>query len=121
MGTFNDRIRDGVRGGGPFDDEKVQGFATGKLTDPSLYTTQSTSETTQKADLLHRSNWIRVGLTGNLRDYSFVDASGSTITGGKLGYQGQPAGYTATPVQAVKYVSVHDSGVCEPGVEGTDD
>jgi pullulanase len=109
IGTFNDRIRDGVRGGGPFDDERVQGFATGELTDPSSYTTQSTTEAAQKADLLHRSDWIRVGLTGNLRNYSFVDALGATTTGGKVDYQGQPTGYTATPVEAVNYVSVHDN------------
>jgi pullulanase len=109
IGTFNDRIRDGVRGGGPFDDERVQGFATGELTDPSTYTTHSTSEAAQKADLLHRSDWIRVGLTGNLRDYSFTDALGATTTGGKLDYQGQPTGYTATPLEAVNYVSVHDN------------
>ena len=109
IGSFNDRIRDGVRGGGPFDDERVQGFATGELTDPSSYTMQNTSQAAQKADLLHRSDWIRVGLTGNLRDYSFVDALGATTTGGQLDYQGQPTGYTASPVEAVNYVSVHDN------------
>jgi pullulanase len=109
IGSFNDRIRDGVRGGGPFDDERVQGFATGLFTDASNYTTQSTSLADQKATLLHRSDWIRVGLTGNLRDYSFVDALGKTITGGELDYQGQPTGYTASPIEAVNYVSVHDN------------
>jgi pullulanase len=109
IGTFNDRIRDGVRGGGPFDDERVQGLATGELTDPSNYTSQNSSPDEQKADLVHRSDWVRVGLTGNLRDYSFVDAQGATTTGGKLDYQGQPTGYTASPVEAVNYVSVHDN------------
>ena len=109
IGTFNDRIRDGVRGGGPFDDERVQGFATGLFTDPSNYTTQNTALADQKATLLHRSDWIRVGLTGNLRDYAFVDALGATTTGGQLDYQGQPTGYTASPVEAVNYVSVHDN------------
>ena len=55
IGTFNDRIRDGVRGGGPFDDERVQGFATGLFTDPSMYTQQNTSSADQKSTLLHRS------------------------------------------------------------------
>ncbi len=107
--TFNDRLRDGVRGGGPFDDVRVQGFATGLFTDPSTYTAQGTALLDQRAALLHRSDWIRVGLTGNLRDYSFVDATGSTITGAQLDYQGQPTGYTATPVEAVNYASVHDN------------
>ena len=109
IGTFNDRIRDGVRGGGPFDDERVQGFATGLFTDPSTYTAQNTASADQKATLLHRSDWIRVGLTGNLRDYTFTDATGATLTGAQLDYQGQPTGYTATPVEAVNYVSVHDN------------
>ena len=109
FGTFNDRVRDGVRGGGPFDDERVQGFATGLFTAPSSYTSGNTVPSDQKTTLLHRSDWIRVGLTGNLRDYSFTDYTGAVTTGGKLDYQGQPTGYTATPVEAVNYVSVHDN------------
>ncbi len=109
IGTFNDRIRDGVRGGGPFDDERVQGWATGLFTDPSTYTSQGTSTGDQLATLLHRTDWIRVGLTGNLRDYTFTDATGTTVTGGQLDYQGQPTGYTASPIEAVNYVSVHDN------------
>ena len=109
IGTFNDRIRDGVRGGNPFDDVRVQGFATGLFTDPSAYTSGNTASIDQKSTLLHRSDWIRVGLAGNLRNYSFVDSTGATVTGAQVDYQGQPTGYTATPVEAVNYVSVHDN------------
>ena len=109
IGTFNDRIRDGVRGGGPFNDQRVQGFATGEFNDPSSYTSQNTSLTDQKADLLHRSDWVRIGLTGNLRDYVFTDSTGARISGGALDYQGQPTGYTDSPIEAVNYVSVHDN------------
>ena len=36
IGTFTDRLRDAVRGGGPFDDDpRIQGFATGLFTDPN--------------------------------------------------------------------------------------
>ena len=36
IGTFNDRLRDAVRGGGPFDgDPRIQGFASGLYTDPN--------------------------------------------------------------------------------------
>ncbi len=38
IGSFNDRIRDGIRGGSPFTDERVQGLATGLFTDSSDYT-----------------------------------------------------------------------------------
>ncbi len=36
IATFSDRLRDAVRGGGPFDDDpRVQGFASGLFTDPN--------------------------------------------------------------------------------------
>ena len=36
IGTFNDRLRDAVRGGGPFDgNPRIQGFASGLYTDPN--------------------------------------------------------------------------------------
>ena len=117
LGSFNDRIRDGVRGGGPFDDPRVQGFATGEFTDPSAYTLGNRSTPAQKADLLHRSDWIRVGLTGNLRDYSFTDSTGATTTGGKLDYQGQATGYTASPIEAVNYISAHDNQILFDAVQ----
>ncbi len=111
LGSFNDRVRDGVRGGGPFDDERVQGFATGLYTAPSAYTTGivGTAPADQLSMLLHRSDWIKVGLAGNGRYFQFTDATGATNTGGNLDYQGQPTGYTASPVEAVNYVSVHDN------------
>lgn len=109
IGSFNDRIRDGVRGGGPFDDERVQGFGTGLFTAPSAYTSGITALNDQKSTLLHRTDWVKIGLTGDLRDYRFTDATGNQNTGGGLDYQGQPTGYTASPVEAVNYVSVHDN------------
>jgi pullulanase len=109
IGTFNDRIRDGVRGGSPFSDERTQGFATGLVTDSSDFTNQSGDESSQLATLLQEADWIRLGLTGNLANYSFVDAEGQTVTGSAVNYGGQPAGYTATPVEAINYCSVHDN------------
>ena len=36
IGTFSDRLRDAVRGGGPFDeDPRMQGFGSGEATDPN--------------------------------------------------------------------------------------
>ena len=109
IGTFNDRIRDGVRGGSPFTDERVQGFATGLLTDSSAFTTGSLSTSQQLSTLLQNSDWIDIGLTGNLRDYTFVDSAGATVTGSEVSYNGQPTGYTKSPIEAVNYVSVHDN------------
>jgi len=109
IGTFNDRIRDGIRGGGPFADEREQGFATGLFTDPSGYTNQNLSMPSQQRQLLQYSDWILVGLTGNLRDYGFVNSSGTTVTGAQINYNGQPTGYTASPIEAINYCSVHDN------------
>lgn len=108
IGSFNDRTRDGIRGGGPFNDVREQGFATGLLTDPN--TTYSIGDTnTQKAKLLQEADWIRVGLTGNLRDFTFTDRNGNTVTGAGVDYNGQPTGYTATPIEDISYDSVHDN------------
>ena len=109
IGTFNDRIRDGIHGGSPFTDERVQGFATGLFTDPSAYTTSTMSSSAQQSQLLQYSDWILVGLTGNLRDYTFTDSAGATVTGAEVSYNGQPTGYTQTPIEAVNYASVHDN------------
>ena len=111
IGTFNDRIRDGVRGGSPFTDERVQGFASGLYTDSSTYTGANTATSDQLNTLLQYSDWIRVGLTGNLRDYTFTSSTGTTVTGAQVNYNGQPTGYTKTPIEAVNYASVHDNQI----------
>ena len=52
IGTFNDRLRDAVRGGGPFDDNpRVQGFGSGLFTDPNGDPVNGTLDQ-QKARLL---------------------------------------------------------------------
>jgi pullulanase len=109
IGTFNDRIRDGIHGGSPFTDERVQGFATGLFTDPSDFSNSSLSPSQQQAQLLQYSDWIDVGLTGNLRDYTFTDSAGATVTGAEVSYNGQPTGYTKSPIEAINYASVHDN------------
>ena len=61
IGTFNDRLRDAVRGGGPFDeDPRVQGFASGLYTDPNGAEVNG-SEADQLARLLLAHDQIKVG------------------------------------------------------------
>ncbi|PTA42346.1 pullulanase-type alpha-1,6-glucosidase [Micromonospora sp. RP3T] len=111
IGTFNDRLRDAVRGGGPFDaNPRVQGFASGLYTDPNGDEVNG-SAAEQKARLLHAHDLIKVGLTGNLRDYRFTDSAGKTVTGAQVDYNGSPAGYTAAPGEAVTYVDAHDNEI----------
>jgi pullulanase len=107
IGSFNDRIRDGVRGGGPFDGLQDQGFATGLYTDPNSTFQGSPEE--QRALLLLESDWIRLGLAANLRNYAFVDRHGNLIEGYMLDYKGQPAGYTLDPQEIINYISAHDN------------
>ncbi|MEC5179468.1 pullulanase-type alpha-1,6-glucosidase [Arthrobacter sp. CG_A4] len=109
IGTFNDRLRDAVRGGGPFDpDPRVQGFGSGLFTDPNSSPANGTPEQ-QKTALLLAQDLVKVGLTGNLKDYSFVDRTGAPVTGADVPYNGAPAGYTSDPQEAVSYVEAHDN------------
>lgn len=109
IGTFNDRLRDAVRGGGPFDeDPRVQGFASGLVTDPNGVAANG-SVAEQRARMLLTQDQIRVGLTGNLAGYRFTDRTGAVVTGADVPYGGAPTGYTADPQEAVTYVSAHDN------------
>ncbi|MFC4150422.1 pullulanase-type alpha-1,6-glucosidase [Micromonospora mangrovi] len=111
IATFNDRLRDAVRGGGPFDgNPRVQGFASGLYTDPNGDDVNGTAAE-QKARLRHSQDLIKVGLTGNLRGYRFTDSSGKVVTGAQVDYNGSPAGYTAAPGEAVTYVDAHDNEI----------
>ncbi|MFG1991174.1 pullulanase-type alpha-1,6-glucosidase [Actinoplanes sp. NPDC048988] len=108
IGTFNDRLRDAVRGGGPFDaNPRVQGFGSGLLSAPNGDAVNADAATR----LPHYQDLIKVGLSGNLASYRFVSSSGSTVTGAQVDYNGSPAGYTAAPGEAITYVDAHDNEV----------
>ncbi len=107
IGTFNDRIRDAARGGNPFGDYQVQGFITGLYTNPNGITPGSEEE--QLLRLYLFSDQIRIGLAGNLRDYTFINADGNEVTGADISYNGAPTGYTLDPQEHIVYVSAHDN------------
>ncbi|PNY82054.1 pullulanase-type alpha-1,6-glucosidase [Deinococcus koreensis] len=104
IGTFNDRLRDAVRGGNPFGGLQDQGFATGLVTLPN-----GQPQNTDKAKALTLADQVRIGLTGNLRDYRFTNAAGQTVAGKDLRYGDAPAGYAASPREAITYASAHDN------------
>ncbi|MGB3762267.1 MAG: pullulanase-type alpha-1,6-glucosidase [Ornithinimicrobium sp.] len=92
IGTFNDRMRDAVRGGGPFDE------------DPGTTGFGSTGDNPHDTDL------VQLGLVGNLRDFSFTSAeTGATVRGSEVDYNGSAAGYAAQPWHVVNYVDAHDN------------
>ena len=111
IGTFNDRLRDAVRGGGPFDDGDAlitnQGVINGLFYDPNANNSGSTGE---KDELLLSTDQIRVGLAGNLAGYEFIDRNGNVVTGANVDYNGSPpVGYTNDPQEHIIYVSAHDN------------
>ncbi len=107
IGTFNDRIRDAVRGGNPFNGIQEQGFITGLYTDPNE--SDNLPEKSRLAKLLELSDLIRLSLAGNLADYELVNAEGLRVSGAQVGYNGIPAGYTFDPQENIQYISSHDN------------
>ena len=109
IGAFNDRLRDAVHGGGAFDpDHRVfQGFGTGLLTQPSGLDHRSWND--QSADLAHRTDLVRLGLAGNLKDYVMTISDGSVRRGIDLIHNGAPAAFASHPQENVNYVDAHDN------------
>jgi hypothetical protein len=92
IATFSDRLRDAVRGASPFDDDpRIQGLGSGLRTDPNDSPANGSADE-QRVRLLHYQDLIKVGLAGNLADYSFVDSSGATATGSQVDYKARPPG-----------------------------
>jgi pullulanase-type alpha-1,6-glucosidase len=111
IGTFNDRLRDAVRGGGPFDSGAGlvanQGFINGLFYTPN---TGSPTGDAARARLLELSDLIRVGMAGNLASYSFMTHTGVRKQGFEVLYNGSAqTGYTDDPQETVTYVDKHDN------------
>ncbi len=107
IGTYNDRLRDAVRGGNSFDGRTDQGFINGLYTNPNAFDQGSSAD--QLARLLLLKDRIRVGLAGNLKCYQFVNAQGELTTGEEVEYNGSFTGYTENPQENIVYVSKHDN------------
>ena len=107
VGSFNDRLRDTVRGGGCCDSGpsliSQQGFINGAWFDANATSTQT------KDDLLRLGDLVKVGLSGTLRDYSFTDRFGAVRKNSQIDYFGQQAGFSASPQETINYVEAHDN------------
>lgn len=106
IGTFSDRLRDGARGGLYNSHPSTQGFLNGLGTAPTRYTLDNGPG---RETLLQRTDWIRVGLAGDLAAFRFVTADGRERTGAEVDYNGSPAAYTASPAENISYVAAHDN------------
>ncbi|MBA4384711.1 MAG: DUF3372 domain-containing protein [Anaerolinea sp.] len=107
IGVFNDRLRDAVRGGNPFDDLRLQGFSTGLYLNPNAAEVRKPAIQLEK--LLDYSDWIRLSLAGNLKNYKIMRANGNLVDGTRVLYSGVQAGYTQDPQENIAYVSAHDN------------
>jgi pullulanase-type alpha-1,6-glucosidase len=108
IGTFSDRLRDAVRGGGPFDDNpRTQGFGSGEATDPNG---DSGANPDAAERLKHDTDLVQLGLAGNLRSFSLrLNENGEVARGDHVDYNGSPAGYADQPDEVVTYVDAHDN------------
>ena len=95
IGTFNDRLRDAIRGGGASDAVenliKLPGFISGQTSSA------------------HAAEQIRAGLAGSLRSYLMTSADGSIKALQDIPYGDQPTGYTSQPSEVVNYAENHDN------------
>ncbi|WP_343731793.1 alpha-1,6-glucosidase domain-containing protein [Duganella sp.] len=107
IGSFNDRIRDTLRGGGCCDSGAAllsqQGLINGVYDDPNGHSSQT------RDDLLRLGDLAKVALSGTLRDYRFTDRFGVLRKNAEIDYFGQQAGFAAQPSETINYVEAHDN------------
>ena len=109
IGTFSDRGRDAVRGGGAGDSGQQmvaqQGFVNGLVYDPN-----AGAGLRPVTDLMKASDLVKVGLAGSIRSYRMQTFTGETKELQAIVYGGdQPAGYASQPSEVVNYVENHDN------------
>ncbi|GGW60756.1 pullulanase-type alpha-1,6-glucosidase [Alishewanella tabrizica] len=84
VGTFNDRIREGVRSAALFSGVNNDGN-------------------------LAEQDIVRISLAGTLKDYVFKNYRDITGPAVSANWNGQAAGYAETPADIINYVSKHDN------------
>jgi pullulanase/glycogen debranching enzyme len=108
IGTFSDRGRDALRGGGAGDSgEKMfsmQGYINGLVYDANSHAGQRPKE-----DLLRTADLVKVGLAGTIRSYPLTTYQDKVVELQAIDYGGQPAGYASEPSEVVNYVENHDN------------
>ena len=109
IGTFNDRVRDALRGGGvaDLDPRAHQGLGTGEYLEPNRY--EALDVVRQQEDLAWRTDIVRLALGGNLRDLVLPEEDGVWRRGDEIVYGQVPAAYGVEPVESVNYVESHDN------------
>ena len=111
IGTFSDRGRDVVRGGGAHDRGEAlirnQGFINGLWYDKNGSSAVPAKERFQQ--LLEAGDLVKLALAATVRDYEFINCRGQVVKGAELKYNNQPAGYSKDPPDVINYISAHDN------------
>ncbi len=118
IGTFDDRLRDAVRGGNHDGPLREQGVFTGLGLEPNRAdgvdggggggsSPAVPAHDRQRAAEL--ADHVRLGVAGSLADLRIPCHDGVLRPGRDLRYGGAPTGYTARPQEQVAYVSAHDN------------
>ena len=102
IGTFSDRSRDAVRGGGDAN-------ASASIVNRKGYINGLANPDQNATDLLKAADMLRVGLAGSLREYMMTTYDGKQKALKDIDYAGQPAGYVSQPAEVVNYVENHDN------------
>ncbi|SDF97043.1 MULTISPECIES: alpha-1,6-glucosidase domain-containing protein [unclassified Duganella] len=109
IGTFSDRGRDAVRGGGA-GDSGVQLITQQGYINGLVYDANEQASRRPLADLLQASDMVKAGLAGTIRSYPLTTTDGRTVALQDIVYGGnQPAGYASEPGETVNYVENHDN------------
>lgn len=129
IGTFDDRLRDAVRGGSHVGPRGEQGFASGLWWEPNGHAGAAAASPRATQDdpgdgsaerrpahdapahrlALELTDRVRLGVAGNLAEVLVPCHDGILRRGADLRYGDGPAGYTSCPAEQVAYVSAHDN------------
>ena len=112
IGSFNDRARDTLRGGGccdPATDAPLhQGWISGLHYAPNEVVQAAATRPSREA-LLQAADGVRVVLAGSLRDVRVPTWRGPTVAASEVAYGRQGAGFASQPAEVVNYVENHDN------------
>ena len=102
IGNFNDRSRDAIRGGNFTNNGRDQGFVSGRYLFPNEEAGAGREE--DLAWLLDAADRIRVGMSGNLATYPYINREGRRAVGGD-----EMIGFAHQPQESVNYIDKHDN------------